>query len=158
MSVHNPVIFIGEAVLGGIPGAPLSEDSNGLVANGLANTEVSATASATAGTGADALLTGMTITPVSGTYLVWFSTDINSAGAGIVVSVSIYVGGSQKADSLRKIMPFAGGTLTVGNQRVGVSTNGVVTVNGSQAIEIRWSASSGAPTSAARTMNILRVT
>lgn len=120
-------------------------------------TEVSATASATAGTGADALLTGMTITPVAGTYIVWFSCDLNSPTAGVVISVSIYVGGVQKADSLRKVMPFAGGTLTSGSQRVGVATNGQVVVNGSQAIEIRWSASSGSPTAAARTLNILRV-
>lgn len=124
---------------------------------GLYNNEVSATASATAGTGADALLTGMTDTPPAGTYFVAFSCDLNSANAGAVVSISIYVGGVQKADSLRKVMPFAGGTLTSGSQRVGVSINGTVTVNGTQAIEIRWSTSSNAPTAAARTMNILKV-
>lgn len=124
---------------------------------GLYNIEESATASATAGTGADALLTGMTSTPPAGSYFVSFSCDLNSPTAGVVISVSIYVGGVQKSDSLRKIMPFAGGTLTVGNQRVGASTNGVVTVNGSQAIEIRWSASAGAPTAADRTMNLLKV-
>lgn len=157
MSVINPVLFIGEAVLGSTLGAPLSTSATGLLTSGISNTEVSATASATAGTGADTLLTSMTITPVSGTYLVWFSCDVNSATSGVVVSVSIYVGGVQKADSLRKLMPFAGGTLTAGSQRIPVSTNGEVTVNGSQAIEIRWSASAGAPTAAARTMNILRV-
>lgn len=157
MSVFNPAIFIGEAVPGAISGAPLSADSNGLLASGISNTEASATASATAGTGADTLLTGMTITPAAGTYLTWFSCDLNSATSGVVVSVSIYVGGTQKADSLRKVMPFAGGTLTAGSQRALGATNGVVTVNGSQAIEIRWSASAGAPTAAARTMNILRV-
>lgn len=124
---------------------------------GVYNIEESATASATAGTGADALLTGMTSTPPAGSYFVSFSCDVNSATSGVVVSVSIYVGGTQKADSLRKIMPFAGGTLTAGSQRAGVVTNGVVTVNGSQAVEIRWSASAGAPTAAARTMNLLKV-
>lgn len=119
--------------------------------------EVSATASTTAPSGTDALMTGMTITPVSGTYLVWFSCDINSPTAGAVVSVSIYVGGTQKGDSLRKVMPFAGGTLTVGNQRAFTGTNGRVTVNGSQAIEIRWSTSSGTITTSDRTMNTLRV-
>lgn len=119
--------------------------------------EASSTASATSATGADALMTGMTLTPLQGRYLVWFSCDLNSAAAGDVVSVSIYVGGVQKADSLRKIMPFAGGTLTSGSQRVGVATNGIVTVNGAQAIEIRWSTSAGAPTAAGRTLNILQV-
>lgn len=157
MSIFNPVLFIGEAVLGAVAGAPLSADANSLLASGISNTEISATGGVTAGTGADALMTGMTVTPVAGTYLVWFSCDINSANAGAATSVSFYVGGSQKADSLRKVVPFCGGTLTSGSARCGVALNGVITVNGSQAIEIRWSASSGTNTVAARTMNILRV-
>lgn len=120
-------------------------------------TEASATATATSATGADALMTGMTLTPLAGRYLVWFSSDLNSAAAGDVVSVSIYVGGVQNVPSLRKIMPFAGGTLTSGSQRVGVSTNCLVTVNGAQAIEIRWSTSAGAPTASSRTLDILQV-
>lgn len=119
--------------------------------------EASATADATTNSGTDSLLTGMTDTPVAGTYLVWFSTTITSPTAGAAISISIYVGGVQKADSLRKIIPFSGGTLTSGNARGGVFTNGVVTVNGSQAIEIRWSTSSGTMTSGPRTLNILRV-
>lgn len=157
MSVINPVLFIGEAVLGAVSGAPLSSDANDLLISGITHGEASAAGSATAPTGADTLIAGMTLTPVAGTYLVWFSCDLNSVNAGAVVSVSIYVGGIQKADSLRKVMPFAGGTLTSGSQRVGIATNGLVTVNGSQAIEMRWSTSSNAPTAADRTMNILRV-
>lgn len=157
MSIFNPSVFIGEAVSGSTVGAPLSADSSGNLISGISNTEVSATASATAGTGADALLTGMTITPVAGTYLVWFSCDINSINAGNAISLSLYVGGTQKADSIRKVVPFCGGTLTSGSARCGVAINGLVTVNGSQAIEVRWSASAGTNTAAARTMNLLRV-
>lgn len=157
MPIFNPAVFIGQTVFGAVAGSPLSADANGLLVSGTSNTEVSATASTNAGTGADTLMSGMTITPVSGTYLVFFSCDINSNTAGAAISVSIYVAGSQKADSLRKVIPFAGGTLTSGSARAMASTNGVVTVNGSQAIEIRWSASSGTNSAAARTMNILRV-
>lgn len=158
MGVVNPVLFIGEAVLGGISGAPLSSDANDLLVSGITHGEASATASATAPTGTDTLIAGMTTGNIpAGTYLVWFSSDLNSANAGAVVSVSFYVGGVQKADSLRKVMPFAGGTLTSGSQRVGVATNGLVTVNGSQAVEVRWSTSSNAPTAADRTLNWIRV-
>lgn len=157
MSVFNPAIFIGEAVPGATAGAPLSADSSGNLASGISHTEVTATASATAATGADALMTSMTVTPVSGTYITMFDADLNSGTSGAVVSVSIYVGGSQIAASLRKVMPFAGGTLTAGSQRVAIATHSTVTVNGSQAIEVRWSTSSGAPTTAARTLTILRV-
>lgn len=119
--------------------------------------EASATGGITAGTGADTLMTGMTLTPLIGTYLVWFSCDINAPNAGSVISVSIYVGGVQKTDSLRKVEPFSGGTLTTGSARGMACTNGLVTVNGSQAIEIRWSASAGTMTAAARTLNIMSV-
>lgn len=119
--------------------------------------EVSATASATAPTGTDALMPTMTITASPGTYLVYFTCDLNSPNAGAVVSVSIYANGTQIAQSLRKIMPFAGGTLTVGNQRIGAATNGLVTLTAG-AIEIRWSTSSGTITTAARTLNLLRIT
>lgn len=158
MGVVNPVLFIGEAVLGGIAGAPLSADANDLLVSGITHGEASATASATAPTGTDTLIAGMTTgTLAVGTYMIWFSCDLNSVNAGVVISISIYVGGVQKADSLRKVMPFAGGTLTSGSQRVGVATNGLVTVNGSQAVEIRWSTSSNAPTAAGRTLNWIRV-
>lgn len=119
--------------------------------------EVSATASITAGTGADTLMTGMTVTPIQGIYLVWFSCDITCSTAGAATSVSIYVGGTQKGDSLRKVAPFDGGTLSVGNARCGVATNGIVTVNGSQAITIEWSASSGTNTAGPRTLNYWKI-
>lgn len=157
MGIIRNALFIGKGVLGAVAGAPLSADANGTLVSGISNIEVSATSNATTSSGTDALMTSMTSTPVAGTYLVWFSCDLNSPTGGAVVSVSYYIGGSQKADSLRKIMPFAGGTLTAGNQRVAVAINGVVTVNGSQAVEVRWSTSSGTITAAARTMNLLRV-
>lgn len=126
-------------------------------AHNLAELEASATATATTSSGTDAILTSMTLTPIAGTYMVWFSCDVTSPTAGAAISFSIYVGGVQKADSLRKIIPFSGGTLTSGNARAVAATNGVVTVNGSQAITIEWSTSAGTMTAGARTLNTLRV-
>lgn len=119
--------------------------------------ETSATGSVTAGTGADTLLTGMTITPAAGTYLVWFDCDLNCATAGAATSFSYYVGGVQKADSIRKVAPFDGGTLSAGSARCGVAINALIPVDGATAIEVRWSASNGTNTTGPRTMNILRV-
>lgn len=121
----------------------------------LRETEVNATGTITAGTGSDTLMTGMTLTPAAGTYLCFFSCDINSTAAGNATSVSVYVGGTQKASSLRKVVPGDGGALS-GAARVCVAINTEVTVNGSQAVEVRWSASSGTNTAAARSLNILR--
>lgn len=119
--------------------------------------EVSATGTITAGTGADTLMTSMTLTPAAGSYMVLFSCDLNCSTAGAATSFSLYVDGVQKADSLRKVAPFDGGALSATAARCGVSINGVVSVNGSQAIEIRWSASNGTNQSSTRTLNLLRV-
>lgn len=146
---------------------PFDNTTNGFVANNvqaaieearynLFDSEASGTSAITATT-SDTLMSGMTLTPAAGSYLTWFSCDINSATTGSVTSISIYVGGVQKADSLRKVQPFDGGTLSATTARCGVATNGVVSVNGSQAIEIRWSDSNGTNTVNARTLNILRV-
>ena len=120
--------------------------------------EVSASsASANASTGADALMTSMTTGNLAaGKYLVWFSTDITLNAGSNVISVSLYVGGTQKADSIRKFQGGDGGALA-GGGRVSTATQGKCTVNGSQAIEVRWSASAGTNTAAARTLNWMRV-
>lgn len=123
----------------------------------LVDGEVTATANANINTGADALLTSMTMTPAAGTYITWFSCDINSGTAGAAISISFYVGGVQNAASLRKIIPFSGGTLTSGSGRGSVAIQAVLTVNGSQAIEVRASTSSGTQTAAARALTTLRV-
>lgn len=125
--------------------------------NTLITTEVTATGGITAGTGADTLMTSMTITPVAGTYIAWFDCDLQCATTGASTTFSFYVGGSQVAASVRKVAPFDGGTLSSLNARCGVAIHGTLTVNGSQAIEVRWSASNGTNTAAARTLTILRV-
>lgn len=105
----------------------------------------------------DALLTSMTLTPAVGTYVVMFNADCTSATAGAAVSFSVYVGGVQNANSLRKIIPFSGGTLTTGNARGSISTLAQVTVNGSQAITIEWSTSTAPVSCGPRTLLLLKV-
>lgn len=119
--------------------------------------QVTATGTITAGTGADALMTSMTLTPPAGTYLALFSCDCNSSTVGAATSYSLYVGGTQQAASLIKVQPNDGGTLSSGAARCGVGINFIVTVDGTQAVEVRWSASSGTNQSAARVLNLLRV-
>lgn len=123
----------------------------------LSSFEATATASASAPTGADTLIAGMTLTPVAGTYIAWFSCDINSAVAGAVITASLYVGGVQSATSQRKVEPFSGGTLTTGSARGALALQGTVTTTAGQAIEVRWSTSNAGPTAANRALTILRV-
>lgn len=120
--------------------------------------ETTATANATTTSGTDALMTGMTMTPAAGTYLVLFNTDINSNSAGAAISFSFYVAGSQITTSLRKISHFDGGTLSAGSARGQACLQELITVTGSQAVEVRWSTSSGTATAAARSLIIMQVT
>lgn len=128
-----------------------------LISQQVSSLEEMATASATAPTGSDALIAGMTVTPLAGTYYVSFSCDISSGSSGAAISVSVYVAGVQVTQSLRKIIPFSGGTLTSGSGRGAMYTQALASVNGSQAIEIRWSTSNAGPTAADRNMILLKV-
>lgn len=156
MSVYNPVLFIGETVANGTLGAPLSTDSGGLLVSGISTTEVSATADATTTSAADVLMTGMTSTPVAGTYMVVFSGGVDHSNQNVAVVVSIYVGGALKTDSVRSPIPRFNG-VSANSLTPIVTTNGIVTVNGSQAIEIRWKTASGTATVHQRTLDIIRV-
>lgn len=147
---------------------PFDNSTNGFIATDvqdaieeathkLVHYEVSATASALAPTGTNTLINSMTISPAAGTYIVWFDCDINSGSAGAAITCSIYVGGVQDVSSVRKIVPFSGGTLTSGSARGIMALHCTVVVTSGQAVEIRWSSSNSGPTAAARTLTLLRI-
>lgn len=149
-------MFIGEAVLGATNSAPLSADSNGQLISGITATEVGFSANITTTSTSDVLLTGMTITPVAGTYMVWFSTWLTHSNGNDTITMSIYSGGVQKADSIRVAIPFVG-ALSAITQDMPLATHGLVTVNGSQAITLEWHTNAGTATAHNGTLNILRV-
>lgn len=110
----------------------------------------------TTSTSSTNVMTGMTVTPAAGSYLVWFSAWLTHSNGNDTVNISILSGGVQKADSIRTCVPFCGAIGAV-NDGIEVGTNGLVTVNGSQAIAIQWSTNAGTATAHSGTMNILRV-
>lgn len=121
-------------------------------------TEASATAATTTTSTTDVLINSMTLTPRAGTYRVIFSSYIEHNTNNANVTVSIYSGGTLKADSARVGSPqIQGGVTPSLNMRMPISTNGDVAVNGSQAIEIRWKTSAGTATTTQRTLNITRI-
>lgn len=154
--IRNPSAFIGEIVSGATDGAPLSVSATGKLASGISSTEVSATANTTTTSATDAVMNTMTITPVAGTYLVLFSSWLTHSNGNDTVTISVYVGGVQKTDSVRTTIPFVG-ALSAITQDIGVTTNGIVTVNGSQAIAIEWSTNGGTATAHQRTLDIIRL-
>lgn len=146
---------------------PFDNSTNGFVATDtqtaieevktfFSSQEVSATADTTTTSSTDVLMASMTITPVAGTYLVWFSTTVDHSAQSVAVVVSIYVGGTLKTDSVRSPVPRFNG-IGANSLSPCVNTNGKVTVNGSQAIEIRWKVASGTGTAHQRTLDILRI-
>lgn len=148
-------------------GTPFDNTSNGFTSTDvqgaieeathlLSDAETIATANATTTSGTDALITGMTITPAAGNYIVWFSSSVISNNAGAIITVSLYINGVQKADSVRTLAPFDGGALSALTARCGVSIQGLATVNGSQTIEVRWNTSGGTATCGPRNLLILR--
>lgn len=127
-----------------------------IMPQGIPNTEVSFSANITTASTTDVVLTGMTITPAAGTYLVLFSTWLTHSTGNASVTMSIYSGGVQKAASSTSAIPFEGsiGSIT---QDMPLGMNGVVTVNGAQAIAIEWRTSLGTATAHSGILNILRI-
>jgi len=118
---------------------------------------VTAASNATTTSGSDVLMTGMTITPIAGTYFVIFTGVIQQNISGNSVTISFYVGGTQDATSIMDAAPFAGGTLTAGQASVPYVTHGVYTVNGSQAIAVEWHVSGGTGTVFQRKMTVVKI-
>lgn len=119
--------------------------------------EATATASATTTSTTQVLMTGMTETPIAGTYWVIFSATISSNTNGAVITISINSGGTQVAHTVRTSTPqFASGLSTVSLQ-FPTNTTCVTTVNGSQAIAVFWSISSGTATVLQRTFDLLKI-
>lgn len=118
--------------------------------------EVSATADAATISATPALIAGMTATLAAGTYLVWFSSSSTSNGTIATGTYAFYVGGTIKADSSRTIQPYDGGSLAAATATGAVAINGLITVSGSQAIEVRFSTAGGTVTCHQRTLNWLR--
>lgn len=99
------------------------------------------------------LVTGMTITPPAGSYLVFFQGSVCHGTNNATTFFSTYAGGTQVTNSQVEF-----NRANVGN-RIPVSINAVLaTVNGAQAIETRWRVSTGTGTlTGQRYMSILRV-
>lgn len=115
------------------------------------NDTASATADDTTTSVTDVLMVGMTLTPAAGTYLVlWSGSIVNSANGAERTWISYYVGGSQVTATERSI-GTAGGAYSAS------SVQAAVTVNGSQAIELRWRVAGGTSTVRSRRLTILKI-
>jgi hypothetical protein len=98
----------------------------------------------------DTLLSDMTITPAAGTYLIIAHTTSLNTTNGAINRFSLYVGGNQVSSTLQDIQ-------VSNNRHHSWSASSIETVNGSQAIEIRWNRNSGTARCFGRYISIIRV-
>lgn len=108
---------------------------------------ISVTGTTTSTATTDTLIPGLTDTPTAaGDYLVLVNGSISNSVKGRTMYVNVYVDGVLVADSEVDFRPGKSG------YDVPLAVNTLVTVNGAQAIEVRWRTDGGNPAS---TMEIL---
>lgn len=89
------------------------------------------------------VMTGMTLTPAAGTYLVQARAIVTATSNNRTINISIFSGGSQQTDSEVSTFIRTGSGFLSNTDIQTLSTEALVTVNGSQAIDIRWLTSGG---------------
>ncbi len=117
--------------------------------------EDSATGTTTVGDSTFITVPSMTRTPVSGDYLVTFSSSVTSATSGDAASFKIRVGGTDEDFSLREILWESSGA----DQELSIMLCASITANGSQAVDVQFNISNGSGTITChdRTMNLIPV-
>jgi hypothetical protein len=123
---------------------------------GLYNAETAFSSNITNASTTNVVMTGMTITPPAGTYLVIFSTWLTHSNGNATVTMSIFAGGVQNTGSIRTTLPFTG-AVGGANNGLEAGTNAIVTVNGSQAIALEWLTSTGTATAHNGALDIVKV-
>lgn len=119
-------------------------------AAGIIQYHVVSSASFAPGTG-DILVTGMTVTPVAGTYAIWYNGSSQIVTNNITVTTSIFNGTNQITDSIRTA------TSSVSTFNTIISTQTVATFNGTNACEVHTSRTGGTLTVTGRSMILARL-
>lgn len=112
--------------------------------NGPYTLSASTSGNVTSSSATYANISGMTLTPPAGTYLIIFSgnTSATNTGNGETGTFQLAVGGTQVSNSRMTVTDVYAllGTNTVAG---GNTLSSVVTVNGSQAVTVQFAASTG---------------
>lgn len=112
----------------------------------LNSTGVSATGNVTTTSATFSVITTMTTTPVAGTYLVLFNGSFFNTGANTGGEYAIFTGGTQGETRTLDCQTAILGLIALSSNSITVPAfvMGQVTVNGSQAIDIRFRRTNGA--------------
>lgn len=117
-------------------------------------TLVESAVTTTTGSSIDVLMAGMTLMPAAGTYMVWFSGDLQHADNNQTITTTIYAAGVAQTASARTWRRGAG----QGNVETSFSSVAKVVVNGAQTIEGQWRTPGGTATNDHRQLYIMRCT
>lgn len=104
----------------------VSASAAGITSYSIGSQTVFSTSSST-----DVLITGMTVTPVSGRYALWYSADITIAQNNKLAQNVIYVGGSALERTRRVVQGVSS------NFRSSSTSIAEVDVNGAQQVDVR---------------------
>lgn len=118
----------------------------------VSTTDVQSNTTITNSLTADTLATGMTATPKAGKYVVIWSGYGGNSNNNASIIMSLYVGGAQVVGTERQHM------ASQANARIPFSTQALVTVDGTQAIEGRWRASANTGTMIGKSFTVIEVT
>lgn len=99
----------------------------------------------------DIAITGFSITPVSGRYAVWYSSDITIASNNRIAQCVVYVAGSPVENTSRDNQGT--GSNYVGSQ----NTVGEIAVNGSQSVDVRVNIDAGSLSVNQRSLVLIRL-
>jgi hypothetical protein len=122
------------------------------VADGIVSYNVISSTAFTTTSTTDVVITGFTITPMAGTYMVSVNGSwTNQGGPGTIQNSTIYNNGAAVTDSSRNSSPIQSLDPSI------MSTQTITQVNGTQAIDVRVSTSSNSLTVKQRSMILIRL-
>lgn len=121
------------------------------VASGILNYNITSTVTFTTTSLTDVVVTGFAVTPQSGTYAVWIMGEIQDSNSTAQMSFTVYKAGVTVADSIRDIQSY-------GASKPGMlATLTVISVNGSQSVDLRVKTTAGTLSVFQRSMLLIRL-
>jgi hypothetical protein len=136
----------------------MSQSAYGSIAvQGIYTQSVSSQSTVTTTSATPALLGSMTLTPIAGTYQVFFDTTVQTTTGGNSITFVVQANGSSITASSRTIQFPTATLIDSGYPFFCGSQANAVTVNGSQTITVFWSTSGGTATCLNRTLTVIKI-
>lgn len=121
------------------------------LASGIVNYSNTSSTLFTTTSNTDVLITSFTITPQAGTYAVWSNLSASTSQGSRQVTMSLYKAGTAVTDSIREQ------TSPASNQKFTNSVLSTITVDGTQAIDVRVKVSASTLSIFDRTLLLIRL-